>query len=48
MNALVADVPKFEADALNTKCGSSSCTAKTAKKKCSNGTREKETRASAF
>lgn len=32
MNALVADVPKFEADALNTKCGPSSCTAKTAQK----------------
>lgn len=33
MNALVADVPKFEADALNTKCGPSSCTTKTAGKK---------------
>ena len=31
-NALVANVPKFEDDALNTKCGSGSYTAKTADK----------------
>ena len=46
-NALVADVPKFEDDALNTKCGPGSYTAKTAEK-CAKGAREKETGASDF
>ena len=48
MNALVADVPKFEANALHTKCGPGSYTAKTAEKKCAKGAREKETGASYF